>query len=87
MRWFRRYNKYVPNEERVKDILKELNDGKSKGDWRAAEGVHTMLSVAIDPSGNQGVVPERGVTVKVFFHQKTGETRIYIANILARPKK
>jgi hypothetical protein len=72
----------MDDSEKNKAILSGLNEGKDDGDWIAASGLHTMLAIRIEPNNSQTVVNNQGMTVKVFFNKKTGETRTYIANIV-----
>lgn len=74
----------MPDEDRIKEVLKALNDGNIQGDWIPALGLHTMLAITFNAYGGQDVDPNHGVTVKAFYNQKTGEIKTYVADLLRK---
>jgi len=70
--------------KKISTILKKLNGGKAKGNWIEASGFHVLSAVKLEKDNTFSDINGLGAPVKVFFNFKTGETRMYIANRLAK---
>lgn len=83
MRWPQRlrYTRVMEvDPKKITAILKMLNDGKINGDWVEQSGFHVMSAAAYEKDGTSTPNSNLGVTLKMFFNVKTGETKFYVAS-------
>lgn len=73
----RRYTKYVDDQKKIEKILKQLNGGTVEGDWKPAEGYHVM-PVANFTSAGVDFNLDKGLPIKNFTNEKTGEVRSFV---------
>ena len=81
----RRYTKHmVEDDAKVTAFLRKLNKGPT-GPWIASEGFHIWTGFEFGKAGQNNIIKAgEGIVVKVFFNNKTGETKTVIAQAMVR---